>query len=222
MTILDWISSIGVIITILATVITGAWWLQGKFVAITEKFNENFLEINKEINKKFFEIDKKFLEIDKKFLHLEDRIDKINHFMDVISEVIKDILKVNETIIAALIRANLILPAEQITLYKSYSGTHTTIIDKSMKFGLEKSNPITKEEGERLWKYRDMCLEGKIFSVEEAEDFHRLVHELEDIREVHRDGGYGVLISLAALVLGVTLNIHDRAKQQQKEVMTEN
>lgn len=104
-------------------------------------------------------------EIDKRFLHLEERIDKINRFMEVISEVIKDILKVNETIITVLIRANLILPAEQITLYKFYSGTHTTIIDKSMKFRIEKGNPITKEEGERLWKYRDMCIEGKIFSV---------------------------------------------------------
>lgn len=120
MTILDWIGSVGVIVTILATVITAVWWLQGKFVAIDEKFNE------------------KSFEIDKKFLHLEDRMDKISRFMEVISEVIKDILKVNETIITALIRANLILPAEQITLYKSYSGIHTTIINKSMKFEIEK------------------------------------------------------------------------------------
>jgi len=34
MTILDWIGSVGVIVTILATIICGTWWLERKFLLI--------------------------------------------------------------------------------------------------------------------------------------------------------------------------------------------
>jgi len=213
MTILDWIGSVGVIVTILATGITGAWWLQGKFVAIDEKFLD--------IDKRFMDIDKRFMDIDKRFLNLEHRMDRRDEVMNVIVEIMKDMLRVDETIMTALIRSKLILPDEQVILYKSYGSSHINLLDKTMKSGIEKSNPITKEEGKRLWKYRDMCLAGERFSVEEAEDFHRIVHALEDVPEVHRDGGYGVLISLAALVLGASLNAQDEAKRQ-KEVMNKN
>ncbi|MEW6097119.1 MAG: hypothetical protein AB1567_11460 [bacterium] len=221
MTILDWIGSFGVIVTILATGIAGAWWLQGKFVAIEKKFvaiDKRFLDFEHRMEGKFLALEHW---MEGKFIDMEHRMDRRDGIINVVVEIIKDMLKVNETIMTALVRSKLILPDEQATLYKSYSSSHANFLNNAIKLGIEKSNPITKEEGQRLWKYRDMCLAGARFTIEEAEDFHRIVHALEDVPEVHKDGGYGVLISLAALVLGATLTAQDEAKRQ-KEVMNEN
>jgi hypothetical protein len=242
MTILDWIGSVGVIVTILATIIGGIWWLQRKFLLLENKINEFNSSLGNRINEMSYRINEVNSSLENRINEfnsslgnrinefnsslgnrinevnssLGNRINNCNKSIEIIVEVIKDMLKVNETIMTALIRSKLILPEEQATLYKSYSSSHTNLLDKVINSGIEKSNPITKEEGKRLWKYRDMCLAGERFTMEEAEDFHRIVHKLEDVREVHQDGGYGVLLSLAALVMGATLCAEDEAKRKEK------
>lgn len=242
-TILDWIGSVGVIVTILTTVTGATWWLQKKFLLIDKNFLEldnrynelenridnrhNELEnrINNRHNELGNRIDNKYNElenqIDNKYNELGNRINNTNKFMEVLTIIIKDMLKVNETIMSALIHSKLILPDEQVTLYKSYSRGHINILEEGIKVGAVKSNPVTKEEGDRLLKYTHMCVAGERFTIEQAEDFHRLVHELEDCIEVHRNGGYGALLSLATLVLGATLNL-DAQDRRQKEVMSKN
>jgi tetrahydromethanopterin S-methyltransferase subunit G len=250
MTILDWIGSVGVLVTILATIIGGVWWLQKKFLLLENKINEvnsslenRINEVNYRINEVNSSLGSRINEVNSSLgsrinesnsslgsrmneinyrinevnSSLGNRISNCSYSIKVIVEVIKDMLKVNETIMTALIRSKLILPEEQATLYKSYGSSHTNVLDKVINSGIEKSNPfITKEEGKRLWKYRDMCLAGARFTMEEAEDFHRIVHKLEDVPEVHQDGGYGVLLSLAALVMGATLCAEDEAKRKEK------
>lgn len=58
---------------------------------------------------------------------------------------------------------------------------------------------------------------ASFFAILNIEYFHQIVHKLEDVPEVYEGGRYGVLLSLAALVLGATLGAEDEAKRKKEK-----
>lgn len=79
----------------------------------------------------------------------------------------------------------------------------------------EKSNPLTREEVDRLRKYKDMMLAGKRFPLDEAKDFHAIVRKLEKEPGVPGDG-LGVLLGLSTLVLGTSYSFLREEEEKAK------
>jgi len=180
---------------------------------------KNFILLENRIDARIDKIDARIDKVDARIDKLEVRIDKT---MEIISEAIISMLNINETMINILARAKLILPEEQILLYKSYSTAHTNMFKISLKWLGVKPNPFTKEEANRLGEYVNMMFEGKKFSLPQATDFHEIVHKVEDEywralkagEEVPSlGGGIGLLIAMSAFIFGGALAVEDEAKK---------
>ncbi|MEW6608532.1 MAG: hypothetical protein AB1414_13990 [bacterium] len=193
--------------------------IDARLAAIDERF-ATIDERLAAIDERFATIDARFATIDARFATIDEKFEKLVNAMRIMAENISEntrVLKmVDENIITVLARAHLILPEEQITLYKSFSDSHINTFENTVKWLTGKSNPFSKEEIARLVKYKDMSTGGKIFSLEEAKDFHELAHKLD--REPGAPGeGVGFLLALSAYIFGVSLGIEDDKKKEVRD-----
>ncbi|MEW6618303.1 MAG: hypothetical protein AB1422_02955 [bacterium] len=207
--------------------------IDARLAAIDERFatidarlaaiDERFATIDARlaaIDERFATIDARLAKVDARFATTDEKFEKLVNAMRIMAENISEntrVLKmVDENIITVLARAHLILPEEQITLYKSFSDSHINTFENTVKWLTGKANPFSKEEVARLVKYKDMATGGKIFSLEEAKDFHELAHKLD--REPGAPGeGVGFLLALTAYIFGVSLGIEDDKKKEVRD-----
>lgn len=109
-------------------------------------------------------------------------------------------LEVQGTVLA---KAGLIKPDEQVEFIRTFVATHTSDIDRAVKAAEGMTNPLTKEDVSRLRQYTDMLRQGDPFTPEQAQDFHRIAHVLQEERADEPSTAF--LLALAAFVLGVYL-----------------
>ncbi len=127
----------------------------------------------------------------------------LNKTLIPINSFIQALAKVQEIIIAVLSRAGLIKKEEYEEIHKSMANAHASSINATIGSLKIRKNPFSKEEIERLEGYRDMLIQGKEFTSEEARNFHELTQKLKEERP--NDEGTWVLVALGASLLGLYL-----------------
>ncbi|MDI6792023.1 MAG: hypothetical protein QME81_04030 [bacterium] len=233
------ISTLGGVISAVGVVIVLPWWLRGKFAAqekqiieMDRKLTGEILEGDRKLSGEISEMDRKLTEeiseMDRKLTEeisegdrkltgeisrINKRMDVFNKRMDVFTEVVGIISKVNETVVAVLSEAKLILPDQQTRLYGHQSQVYQNILGIMVNWAGEKSNPLTREEVNRLRKYIDMMLAAKRFPLDEAKDFRAIVQKLEKEPGVP-GAGLGVLIGLSILVLGTSYSFEREEEEE--------
>lgn len=99
-----------------------------------------------------------------------------------------------------LARRNLIQPQDLIDFFQMFSATHRKEISDAIG---SLSNPLSLDEHRRLQQYADMIYNGQPFTIEQAQEFHRLSKKLRE--EKPEAPGSWILALLAGFLLGVVL-----------------
>ena len=113
------------------------------------------------------------------------------------------VFRYQEIQLSALTRANLLKPEEQTELIKAIAGAHVGDLDRALKIAAGVVNPLTPGDLANLQHYTNMLRQGVPFTPEQAQDFHRLAHIVQEERSA--EPATAVLLALAAFVLGVYL-----------------
>jgi hypothetical protein len=218
------ITTVGVVISSIAIVIVLPWWLRGKFAileendrALSKKIEEGDKELERKIEEGDKELERKIEEGDKELekkieegdktleKRLGGKIENLVNIMRMFLLSLRSIHKVQETLIDCLSEAKLMSSQHQIKIYKWRTEAEINLIEDffTQVEGSSSNNPFSKEELNKLRKYVEWMRQGKLFSVEDAEDFKKLVIKLRREKGDEIDGDVmGLLTALSSLVLG--------------------
>ncbi len=220
---------LGTVVTVVASIVTLAYWLGRKFVMIEERFrviDERFRMIDerfnmmeerfKSINERFRSIDERFREIDNRFEEISKRLDRIEKKLEEHDRRFEDLEKRVKRVVDSFTAYQEFfveyLASEGVIPVKSRSVLLAEIkVFKS--FAL--ANPLTREEWEKIARYIDK--DPETFTMEEAEEFlelaRKVVEEYGDMREAWK------LHIYAALVKGWTIKrlSEEEEKRRRKE-----
>lgn len=193
------VSLVSIIVTIIGSTASIAYWLGKKFAEIDKKFDE--------INKKFGEIDKKFNEIDKKFSEIDKRFAEINEEFSKVHEEIKAIDRKVESITKAT--------RDQLEFFSEFLGFRGIFTDKDVAFvkselqrlSARAVNPLTKEELKRI---REL-IEKDELTFEEADELRELARKFVD-EYWHIPGAHKLLI-YASIMRGIAMRKQKTTKQ---------
>ncbi|MEW5767174.1 MAG: hypothetical protein AB1797_06040 [bacterium] len=228
---------ISMLVGMLVPLIGFVWWLHGKFSVLEKKITETDItlgkkitEIENDLGKKITETDnalgKKITEInsalEKKITEtrqvLEQKIRDTNNIMGIMCNVIRGIVKTNETIVSVLVETKLVSPNQQTKLFGHQVEVQQSILGETTNWLEGKTNPIPRSEADRFKKYVDMLRNKEKFSVEEAKDFQTIIYKLYDEADLDADAPWNSLLTigrLAAFALGMALR--EESEQSEKE-----
>ncbi len=137
-----------------------------------------------------------------------------------IGGLLKAMLKYQEFHGTVLAKARLIKPEEQAQFIKDVTSAHASEIDRAMTVAKGVTNPLTRDDISRLRQYTDMLRQGNPFTPEQAQDFHRIAHVLQEDRSDEPSTAF--LLALATFVLGVYLGPkrpRDLSKEEARQAI---
>jgi hypothetical protein len=115
-------------------------------------------------------------------------------------KAVLEYLEVQGTVLAL---AGLVRPEQQAQFFRVFAVGHATDVDRTTKLVEDMSNPLTADDAARMRRYIDMIRQGVLFSLEEAQDFHRVAHLLR--KEWPEESCTALMLALSGVVLGFSL-----------------
>jgi len=135
---------------------------------------------------------------------IEQRFVSFQNAMKIVENSLKGNLHFQETILQVLSKAKFLTQEDYLQIINNYRTIHSHDITSTIDSLVQKSNPLTTDEINRLKIYKEKIAIGpKEFSQEDALDFQKLVHRAEE--EYPDNTGIYILLGLAALILGLVL-----------------
>ena len=147
-----------------------------------------------------------------RFSRLERRVDNLEVSTRVIGGLVRDLLALVGGMIQVLHAKQVLSEDEYRGMFDTYIQMASGSVDAELDRLSAEANPLTREEADKLRYYIAKARRTEFFTVQEVEDYNRIVHRIEAERP--NDPGVWPLLAIGAFLFGLFLA---RRKREDEE-----